>query len=167
MLAQRSIVRNGLKIASQSLKHPPTTLTATPWRSNGLATRSIHFLPLLGLWGVKHISTWTLYNACKNYGWHRVYRRLLEQNRLINKSNPAIQSNTKDVIRMAIEIPPKFVAQISQYSGIIVPFLEKVADRAVTRMPGFLVAAAKFIIGSQKPVKVLRDLAEASAKIAK
>lgn len=126
--------------------------------------RQIHFLPLLGLWGAKHISVWTIYNTCKAYGWPRVYRRLLEQNRLLNATNPALQKSTSELIRMAIEAPPKFAAQVGKHAETVTQFLQSVAERAEPNLPRFLVAAIKFVVNSQKPVKVLQDFVVAAGK---
>lgn len=134
---------------------------------NCITKREIHFLPFLGIWGAKHLSTWTIYNACKAYGWPNVYRRLLEQNRMINHNNSAVQKTTKDAIRMAIEAPPKFVGQLStQYSKVVQPFLQQIVavSETNTMMPRFMVAMIKYVLNSQKPVKLVQDLAEAGAK---
>lgn len=153
-----------------------TTMTSRPlakkviWNKaggNGILKREIHFLPFLGMWGAKHLSTWTIYNACKAYGWPNVYRRLLEQNRMINHNNPAVQKTTKDAIRMAIEAPPKFVGQLStEYSKVVQPFLQQIINISETNtmMPRFMVAMIKYVLNSQKPVKLVQDLAEAGAK---
>jgi len=110
------------------------------------------------MWGIKHLSTWTIYNACKTYGWPKVYRRLLEQNRIINSSrNKQLQMATKNTIRLAIEAPPKFAAQLSQHAETILPFLQKIVEQAEPNMPRFLVAIARYIINSQKPIKIMQD----------
>lgn len=126
--------------------------------------RQIHFLPFLGVWGAKHVSTWTIYNACKAYGWPRVYRRLLEQNKAINASNPALKKATQDLIRMAIEAPPKFAARVGQHAETVITFLQSVAERAEPNLPRFLVGAIKFVVNSQRPIKILQDFVGAAAK---
>mmetsp|Transcript_20162 Transcript_20162/g.30319 ORF Transcript_20162/g.30319 Transcript_20162/m.30319 type:complete len:212 (-) Transcript_20162:1269-1904(-) len=126
--------------------------------------RDIHFLPLLGLWGAKHVSAWTLYNACKQYGWSKVYRRLLEQNRSINANNPSLQASTRRLIKLAIVAPPQFASQLGQQAQVIATFLQNAAAHAEPNMPTFLVVAIKFIINSQKPVKILQDLVGAASK---
>lgn len=125
--------------------------------------RQIHFLPFLGIWGAKHLSAWTLYNACKNYGWPKVYRRLLEQNRQFNRADPVLQARIQSLIRMAIETPPKFASQVASQVQIIIPFLNQLVERAQPNLPPFLVAIAKFIVNSQKPVKIMQDLASTAA----
>lgn len=122
--------------------------------------RQIHFLPFLGLWVGKHLSSWTIYNACKAYGWPKVYRRLLEQNRFANANNSNRQQQVQFVIRQAIEAPPKFAAQLSEYMTIILPFLETVAKQTEPKLPRFLVVAIKYIINSQKPAKIFHDFLE-------
>ena len=106
-----------------------------------------------------------------------MYRRLLEQNRIINSQNPTLQQSTKNAIRMAIEAPPRFVSQLStQYNSVILPFLQQIvslAERTTAsssesiRMPRFLVAMIKYIVESQKPMKLMKDLAEAGASKSK
>jgi len=125
------------------------------------STREIHFLPLLGLWGAKHLSMWTLYNASKQYGWHRVYRRLLEQNRATFPNNKQQQATVQSILRMAIQSPPKVVSQLGKHASVVVPYLQALAERAEPAMPRFLVAAAKVIVQSQKPIKILQDLVSA------
>ncbi|CAB9504696.1 expressed unknown protein [Seminavis robusta] len=116
------------------------------------------------LWGAKHLSAWTLYNAGRNYGWPRVYRRLLEHNRRFNGANPALQKQTQQLIRLGLEAPVQFAAQIAAQAQIIMPFLNKLVERATPNVPSFLVAMAKYIVNSQKPVKIMQDLASSAAK---
>ena len=132
--------------------------------------RQIHFLPFLGLWGAKHMTAWTLYNACKSYGWPKVYRRLLEQNRILHRQAPgnaAIEEAARRAIRLAIEAPPKFAAQLSQHVETLRPLLDYVTSQAQPRLPEFIVAIAKFILNSQKPVKVVQDMMGAAGKAAR
>jgi hypothetical protein len=113
------------------------------------------------------LSTWTLYNACKTYGSPRVYRRLLEQNRIINHvtNNREIRQRTQQLARLAIEAPPQFVTQLAHYSeSTVLPFLHKIAQRAEPSLPKFLVAIVKYIVQSQNPVKLMQDLAAGAAK---
>lgn len=125
--------------------------------------RHIHFLPILGLWGAKHVSTWTLYNACKAYGWPRVYRRLLEQNRAVN-TNLEAKKRLQYVVRLAIEAPPQFAAKLSEYAKVLMPFLQKLAEQAEPNVPRFLVVAAKYVVNSQKPMKIIQDFTGAAQK---
>ena len=130
--------------------------------TNGMmmSKRQIHFLPFLGLWVGKHLSSWTIYNACKAYGWPKVYRRLLEQNRSANSNNASRQQKVQFVIRQAIEAPPKFAAQLSEYMTIILPFLQTIAKQTEPNLPRFLVVAIRYIINSQKPAKIFHDFLE-------
>ena len=125
-----------------------------------MSKRQIHFLPFLGLWVGKHLSSWTIYNACKAYGWPKVYRRLLEQNRFANSNNASRQQQVQFVIRQAIEAPPKFAAQLSEYMTIILPFLQTIAKQTEPNLPRFLVVAIRYIINSQKPAKIFHDFLE-------
>ena len=127
--------------------------------------REIHFLPLLGLWGAKHVSMWTLYNTAKAYGWPRVYRRLLEQNRAMfaqqRKSGTVNanlqQSQLQSLIRLAIRSPPQLARQLSEKANVVMPYLHQLAERAEPAVPRFLVVAAKVILNSTKPIKMLQD----------
>lgn len=128
--------------------------------------REIHFLPLLGLWGAKHISMWTLYNTAKAYGWPRVYRRLLEQNRAMFAQQQQKSGTTKaslqqtqlqSVIRLAIRSPPQLARQLSEKANVVLPYLHQLAERAEPAVPRFLVVAAKVILNSTKPIKMLQD----------
>ena len=152
LLAQHPpcLVRNLVVVPSSRPEGIPAAVAALP---PSFARREIHFLPLLGLWGVKHISAWALYNACKNYGWARVYRRLLEQNRIL--ISPTTRQSTQQAIRLAIQAPPQFATQVATHAQVLQPFLEGLAQRAQPAVPSFLVAAAKFVVNSQKPVKVI------------
>lgn len=180
-LLGRQLLRAGMKPQQHGRRlpqHPPhlgRNLVVVPPRRMGsptavtaptpsLTRREIHFLPLLGLWGVKHISAWTLYNACKNYGWAKVYRRLLEQNRAIYAASPNTRQSTQQAIRLAIQAPPQFATQVATHAQVLQPVLEGLAQRAQPAVPSFLVAAAKFVVNSQKPVKVIQDMIMGAAK---
>ena len=173
MIARRSLLNNthGAQrllrgaIPRMQMQRPRLqTLQPTPLQFQQQQQRQVHFLPFLGLWGAKHLSAWTIYNASKAYGWPRVYRRLLEQNRLLNAANPALQKQTQELIRMAIAAPPKFAAQVGRHAEAVTQFLQRIAERAEPNLPRFLVAAIKFVVNSQKPVKILQDFAAAAAK---
>jgi hypothetical protein len=74
-------------------------------------------LPLLGLWGAKHETVWTLYNGCKTYGWPKVYGRLLEQNKALNTANPAMQRKIQELVHLAIHRNCAFVTEKSGGTG--------------------------------------------------
>ena len=135
----------------------------------------VHIAPLVGLWGIKHLSMWTIYNACKSYGWPKVYRRLLEYNRSLynaNRGSLQQQQTTQRIIRMAIEEPPKFAQQIStNYNKYIQPLFQhiidtssKVSSSSATvagapqiQVPSFTIELIKYVINSAKPIKILND----------
>ena len=130
---------------------------------------------------MKHLSMWTIYNACKSYGWPKVYRRLLEYNRSLYAAKPsnggntggagtAVNNNnsqrmaTQRIIRMAIEEPPKFVQQIElYYNQYIQPLFQHIvvnvsSTNSTRRMlPPFVVEMIKYVLNSAKPIKLLKD----------
>ena len=137
-------------------------------RHEVLSKRDIHFLPLLGLWGAKHVSMWTLYNTAKAYGWHRVYRRLLEQNRAMfanqqrgTKVAGTQQKQMQALIRLAIRSPPQLARQLTEKANVVLPYLQQLAEKAEPAVPRFLVVAAKVILNSTKPIKILQDVLSA------
>ena len=137
-------------------------------RHEVLSKRDIHFLPLLGLWGAKHVSMWTLYNTAKAYGWNRVYRRLLEQNRAMfanqqrgTKVAGTQQKQMQALIRLAIRSPPQLARQVTEKANVVLPSLHQLAEKAEPAVPRFLVVAAKVILNSTKPIKILQDVLSA------
>lgn len=164
MVSRRAAVRLAHHVSA--VRRAPTTMQGPNILPHVVhrQQRQIHFLPLLGIWGAKHLSAWTLYNAGKNYGWPRVYRRLLEQNRNFHRTNPAIRARTQSLIRMGLEYPVQFVAHIAEHAQVILPFLNQLVERATPVMPSFMVTLAKYIMNSQKPVKIMQDLASSAAK---
>ena len=164
MLRSRSasVLRQGASVSRHRQKQGTTRQCIN--RPDLTPRRGIHFLPLLGLFGAKHLTSWTLYNACKSYGWPRVYRRLLEQNRALNR-NSILYTPTQQALRMAIEAPPQFAAQFAtQYERVLLPLIQNIANQAEPKLPMFLVAVAKYIVNSQKPVKIIQDFIGAAAK---
>ena len=152
---------------------------ATPsHHATAIRKREIHFLPLLGLWGAKHLSMWTLYNTAKAYGWPRVYRRLLEQNRAMfargygteqhqQQQQQQQQQQMQSLLRLAIRSPTQLARQLSDQANTVLPYLQALAERAEPAVPQFLVVAAKVMLQSAKPIKLLQDVLSAVPSSAK
>ncbi len=75
-----------------------------------------------------------------------------------------MQRKTQELVRLAIQAPPKFAAQLSQSTEIVLALLKNLVERVEAYMPRCLVAIAKYMLNSQKFVKWMQDLAGVAVK---
>ncbi|EWM22699.1 Tex-like protein, HTH domain protein [Nannochloropsis gaditana] len=113
--------------------------------------------PLLMGWLFKQANLMNLYGAMKAYGFHRVYRRLLEaNNRLMDNSQDRriVRENIKQAMRA-----PNHVVEILDESHTVA-FLTRYAKELTTgletRAPPFFVNAARVVLQKTPMGRLLR-----------
>ena len=114
--------------------------------------------PLLIGWLLKQANFFTFYQAAASYGWHKIYRRLLEaNNRLVDKKEDRLI--VQDTIKQAMRFPTKVVDILDE--SHTVAFLQKYAKELTTdletKAPPFFVNAAKLVL-AKTPLGKMTDI---------
>jgi hypothetical protein len=124
------------------------TLSGVSLRSNA---REFHPLAFLGALVVKKAF---VYSALSKYGFPRVYRRLLEQNRLnvALEHQPTVKRSIERIFRSPTEL---FTAALDSQTAA---FLRTVIKNKSTNLPPALLTVAEQVLESSPAGKVVKEL---------
>eukprot|EP00937_MAST-01D_sp_MAST-1D-sp2_P007829 g7829.t1 len=136
-------------------------LRAVAWRavvppSQVALSRNFHPIALLG--GVL-LKKWTVYKAASEYGWPRVYRRLLEKNR--EHVPPEHQAGVRMAVSAYIRTPTRVFGAVrdSPYVGALLQRLTAdIASGASNNLPAPVVSLLKTVAQSTEAGKTLSEL---------
>ena len=125
---------------------------------------------LIGALFVKKLTSYAMYQAASNYGWPRVYKRVLELNRIHTPLQH--QETVRFAVRGAIESPLKIYNVITDSK--VVDFAKNVAQsneiindekfKTSAQPPSFLMGLASIVAKSNTPMKFLSALEEEAKK---
>ncbi len=107
----------------------------------------VHPFGVLGLLLLKKTAAYQTYKALSAYGWPRVYRRLMEQNRVLTPK--AAQPVVADAVKSALRSPT------TAYRGLQTPEVRRFVDRLSgirpLAMPGALRSLVELAESLLKP----------------
>ena len=125
------------------------------------ATQVLRFHPLA--WGAALLlKKWTWYTLANNYGWTRVYRRLMEQNRLINKHDPATRERVRSLTAEMFRRPTQIYTAAKDHE--IARFAKRAVDDQASGMPRLVRSILETFLNSTNAGKVARELEKHSGK---
>ena len=117
--------------------------------------------PLLLGWLLKQASIFNLYGAMKAYGFHRVYRRLLEANkRLVDK--PQDRRIVQDTIKQALRAPNQVVQILDESHTVafLARYARELTTDLETKAPPFFVKSAQVVLQKTPMGKLIDVFAE-------
>jgi len=121
---------------------------------------------LIGALVVKKMAGFGMYQAASNYGWPRVYKRILEQSRVHMPKESQIL--IRESVRAAIESPLKIYNVIADsHVGDLARKVSQAAtekENAGTRPPSFIVSMSHVFAKSLTPIKFLKAMEEEASK---
>ena len=124
---------------------------------------------LIGALVVKKMAGFGMYQAASNYGWPRVYKRILEQSRVHMPKES--QKLIRGSVRAAIESPLKIYHVIADsHVGDLARKVSQAAtekgnvSNAGTTPPSFIVSMSHVFAKSLTPIKFLKAIEEEASK---
>jgi len=111
-------------------------------------------LPFLKAVAVKKVGAFGLYHASKSYGFPRVYRRLLEANRLYTP--PERRSQVQKSLAQLFRAPSKAYTVVKH--SHLYDLAKSSAANGIPNAPPFLMGILKVIAEKNTWIKILKEL---------
>jgi hypothetical protein len=124
---------------------------------------------LIGALIVKKMAGFGMYQAASNYGWPRVYKRILEQSRIHMPEESQVL--IRGSVRAAIESPLKIYTAITD--SHVGDLARKVSQAATeketvsnngTTPPSFIVSMSRIFANTLTPIKFWKAMEEEASK---